>query len=151
MGREQKAAFLFSPRNASLRLLEVRPHKRTFNPIGWALGSDTRTGTGGTGTGSWQRYRCQKMSTGGRGDLLPLTEPPHPPALPHRPAAPLQLEASLALLRVFMAFSPPFEIWALTTHRKEEKAPANSLISKSIWQGTINGFQSSGLQKKGGG
>lgn len=50
-----------------------------------------------------------------------------------------------------MAFSPPFEIWALTTHRKEEKAPANSLISKSIWQGTINGFQSSGLQERGGG
>lgn len=106
VGREQRATFLFSPRNASLRLLEVQPHKRTFNPIGWALGSDTRTGTGGTGTGSWQRSRCQKMSTGGHGDLLPPTEPPHPPALPHCPAAPLQLEASLALLRVFMAFPP---------------------------------------------
>lgn len=58
---------------------------------------------------------------------------------PHPLVAQLQLEAPLTLLKVFMTFSH-LKYGPLPRTGRRRRVPANLLIYKSIWQGTINSF-----------
>lgn len=64
-----------------------------------------------------------------------------PPALP---SSTVQLAAPLALLQVFMTFSH-LKYGLLPRTGRRRRVPANSLIYKSIWQGTINSCPTVGM------
>lgn len=105
-----------------------------------------------------QRGQSQNTSTEGHEELQPdpsITPQPSSerlccqgPLCPTPLVAQLQLEAPLALLKVFMTF-PRLKYGPLPRTGRRRRVPANLLIYKSIWQGTINSFALLGAQ--GGG
>lgn len=95
-----------------------------------------------------------KRATKGSEELLPIPSiTPHPSVqtallegtpLPPQPlVAQLQLEAPRTLLKVFMTFSH-LKYGPLPRTGRRRRVPANLLIYKSIWQGTINSIPTAG-------
>lgn len=70
------------------------------------------------------------------------------PSPPQPSVAQLQLEAPLTLLKVFMTFSR-LKYGLLPRTGRRRRVPANLLIYKSIWQGTINSLPTVGCAERG--